>query len=199
MSIAVEDWDDLSAAPRRRDRQAPAEQAGGAPATGRRGVAPADWDELSTARRRRRDRNAAAEQAEETRPSEGQELVATDWDDLPAAPRQRRKKPAADQAEHAPATRTHAVISAELEDAKDFEYDGAENLRPVVSIAGGNIAVWALAHLSGVVELIGLSFFASVGLLLASYVLREWHRDRGALVCLVGALPLPITIFGMLT
>src|SRR5580765_7125720 len=123
MSIAVEDWDDLTAAPRRRDKPAPAEQAGGAPATGRKGVAPADWDELSTARRRRRDRNAAAEQAEETPASEEQELVATDWDDLAPARRRRRAQPAAQEAEHAPATRTHAVITAELEDDKDFEYD----------------------------------------------------------------------------
>ena len=199
MSIAVEDWDDLLAAPRRRDQQAPAEQAGGAPATGRKGVAPGDWDELSTARRRRRDRNAAAERAEETPASEEQELVATDWDDLSPARRRRREQPAADRAEHAPATRTHAVVAAELEDDKDFEYDDAENLRPMLSIAGGNIAIWALAHLTGVVELIGVSFFASVGLLLASYVLREWHRDRAALVCLVGGLPLPITIFSLLT
>ena len=49
------------------------------------------------------------------------------------------------------------------------------------------------------VELIGVSFFASVGLLLAAYVLREWHRDRAALVCLAGALPLPVTIFSLLT
>ena len=199
MSIAVEDWDDLSAAPRRRDKQAPAEQAGGAPATGRKGVAPGDWDELSTARRRRRDRNAAAERAEETPASEEQELVATDWDDLSPARRRRREQPAADRAEHAPATRTHAVVAAELEDDKDFEYDDAENLRPMLSIAGGNIAIWALAHLTGVVELIGVSFLASVGLLLAAYVLREWHRDRAALVCLVGGLPLPITIFSLLT
>jgi hypothetical protein len=199
MSIAVEDWDDLSAAPRRRDKQAPAEQAGGTPATGRKGVARADWDELSTARRRRRERNAAAEQAEETPASEEQELVATDWDDLSPARRRRREQPAADQAEHAPATRTHVVIAAELEDDKDFEYDDAENLRPMLSIAGGNIAIWALAHLTGVVELIGVSFLASVGLLLGAYVLREWHRDRAALVCLVGGLPLPITIFSLLT
>jgi hypothetical protein len=91
------------------------------------------------------------------------------------------------------------VIAAELEDDKDFEYDDAENLRPMLSVAGGNIAIWALAHLTGVVELIGVSFFASVGLLLASYVLREWHRDRAALVCLIGGLPLPITIFSLLT
>jgi hypothetical protein len=165
-------------------------------------VAPADWDELSTARLRRRDRNAAAQRAEETPLSEEQELVATDWDDLAPARRRRRERPAADQedrAEDAPATGTHAVIAAELEDDKDFEYDDAENLRPMLSIAGGNIAIFALAHLTGVVELIGVSFLASVGLLLAAYVLREWHRDRAALVCLVGGLPLPITIFSLLT
>jgi hypothetical protein len=96
-----------------------------------------------------------------------------------------------------PVVRTAVV--AELEDDKDFEYDDAENLRPMLSIAGGNIAIFALAHLTGVVELIGVSFLASVGLLLAAYVLREWHRDRAALVCLVGGLPLPITIFSLLT
>ena len=51
----------------------------------------------------------------------------------------------------------------------------------------------------GVVELIGnVSFAASVGMLLAAYVLREWQRDRSALICLAGAVPLPVTIFGLL-
>ena len=43
-----------------------------------------------------------------------------------------------------------------------------------------------------------MSFAASVGMLLAAYVLREWQRDRSALIYLVGALPLPITIIAPL-
>ena len=56
-------------------------------------------------------------------------------------------------------------------------------------------SAWSVVFL----VVIGVSFFAAVGLLLASYVLREWHRDRAALVCLIGGLPLPITIFSLLT
>ena len=71
-------------------------------------------------------------------------------------------------------------IADQLEDDKDFEYDDAENLRPMLSIAGGNIAVWALAHLTGVVELIGVSFLASVGLLLGRLrAARVAPRPRG--------------------
>ena len=36
-------------------------------------------------------------------------------------------------------------------------------------------------------------------MLLAAYILREWQRDRSALIYLVGALPLPITIIGLFT
>ena len=52
---------------------------------------------------------------------------------------------------------------------------------------------------AGVVELVGIAFFVSVGLLLAAYMLREWQRDRTALICLAGALPLPVTIVGLFT
>ncbi|MDP9257706.1 MAG: hypothetical protein M3Q31_14270, partial [Actinomycetota bacterium] len=111
MSIAVEDWDDLSAVPRRREKQAPAERAGSAPATGRQGVGPADWDELSTARRRHRERKAEAAQADEAPATDAEAPLATDWDDLPAARRRRGKQAVADQAaaepaEDAPASRT---------------------------------------------------------------------------------------------
>ena len=130
-------------------------------------IAVEDWDELSVARRRPGERAAAEaatpEVAEVARAAPVQQAVAADDDD------------------------------------DDFDDGEAEKLRPVLCIAGGNIAIWALAHLTGVVELIGASFAASVGLLLASYVLREWHRDRAALVCLAGALPLPVTIFSLLT
>jgi hypothetical protein len=197
MSIAVKDWAALSAVPRRRDEQAPAEQAGAAPATGRRGVPPADWDDLSSARRRR-DRKAAAGQVEDAPATEARGVAPADWDDLSAARRRRDEKAAAEQREDAPVTEMHGVIAGDVDDDDSLDPYG-ENVRPVLSIAGGNIAVWALGHLSGVVELIGVSFFASVGLLLAAYILREWHRDRSALVCLAGALPLPVTIFGLLT
>ena len=125
-------------------------------------------------------------------------IAVEDWDELSAARRRREEAAAAEQSEDAPASDAGAAGVADVEDDDSLESYG-ENLRPVLSIAGGNVAVWAFAHLSGVVELLGVSFFASVGLLLAAYVLREWHRDRAALVCLAGALPLPVTIFSLLT
>jgi hypothetical protein len=132
-------------------------------------------------------------------------IAAEDWDDLSAARRRRDKKAAAETATadatagDGTVTDAYGIVTAEFPADDDSLEHHTENLRPVLSIAGGNIAIWALAHLTGIVELIGVSFFASVGLLLASYILREWHRDRAALVCLVGALPLPITIFSLLT
>ena len=132
-------------------------------------------------------------------------ISVEDWDDLAAARRRRDKKAAAEAAaseataEDGTVMDAYGIVTAEFPADDDSLEHHSENLRPVLSIAGGNIAIWALAHLTGIVELIGVSFFASVGLLLASYVLREWRRDRAALVCLVGALPLPITIFSLLT
>jgi hypothetical protein len=132
-------------------------------------------------------------------------IAAEDWDDLSAARRRRDKKAAVETAAadatagDGTVTDAYGIVTAEFPADDDSLEHHTENLRPVLSIAGGNIAIWALAHLTGIVELIGVSFFASVGLLLASYILREWHRDRAALVCLVGALPLPITIFSLLT
>lgn len=132
-------------------------------------------------------------------------IAVEDWDDLSAARRRRDEKAAAEAAateataEDGTVMDAYGIVTAEFPADDDSLEHHSENLRPVLSIAGGNIAIWALAHLTGIVELIGVSFFASVGLLLASYILREWHRDRAALVCLVGALPLPITIFSLLT
>jgi hypothetical protein len=151
-------------------------------------IAAEDWDDLAVVRRRRGQRAAAEAAAPETAAAEAPAAEAAEGVAAAAL-----RKPVVRK----PVVRTAVV--AELEDDKDFEYDDAENLRPMLSIAGGNIAIFALAHLTGVVELIGVSFLASVGLLLAAYVLREWHRDRAALVCLVGGLPLPITIFSLLT
>jgi hypothetical protein len=132
-------------------------------------------------------------------------IAVEDWDDLSAARRRRDEKAAAETAASGEAagdgtvTDAYGIVTAEFPADDDSLEHHTENLRPVLSIAGGNIAIWALAHLTGVVELIGVSFFASVGLLLASYILREWHRDRAALVCLAGAAPLPVTIFSLLT
>jgi hypothetical protein len=132
-------------------------------------------------------------------------IAAEDWDDLSAARRRRDQKAAVETAAadatagDGTVTDAYGIVTAEFPADDDSLEHHTENLRSVLSIAGGNIAIWALAHLTGIVELIGVSFFASVGLLLASYILREWHRDRAALVCLVGALPLPITIFSLLT
>jgi hypothetical protein len=132
-------------------------------------------------------------------------IAVEDWDDLSAARRRRDEKAAAETAaavetaEDGTVTDAYGIVTAEFPADDDSLEHHTENLRPVLSIAGANIAIWVLAHLTGVVELVGVSFFASVGLLLASYVLREWHRDRAALVCLVGALPLPVTIFSLLT
>ena len=132
-------------------------------------------------------------------------IAVEDWDDLSAARRRRDEKGAAETAtaaetpEDGTVTDAYGIVTTEFPADDDSLEHHRENLRTVLSIAGANIAIWALAHLTGVVELIGVSFFASVGLLLASYILREWHRDRSALVCLIGGLPLPLTIFGLLT
>jgi hypothetical protein len=130
-------------------------------------------------------------------------IAVEDWDDLSAARRRRDEQAAAEGASppadaDAPAAQVRAIVAPEA--FHDDSLDGErENLRPLLAVAGGNIAIWVLAHLSGVVELIGASFFASIGLLLGAYILREWHRDRSALVCLIGGLPLPLTIIGLLT
>ena len=130
-------------------------------------------------------------------------IAVEDWDDLSAARRRRDEQATGAGAstpadEGAPTAQVRAIVAPEA--FHDDSLDGErENLRPLLSVAGGNIAIWVLAHLTGIVELIGVSFFASIGLLLGAYILREWHRDRSALVCLIGGLPLPLTIFGLLT
>jgi hypothetical protein len=154
-------------------------------------IAAEDWDDLSVARRRRGQRQAA--EAEATPEAEAAPATAH-----AAAPR----SAAANAAQR-------AVIAYAEDDGEDeFGYGETENLRAALSVAGGNLAIWALAHLGVVVDLIGatvaadligLAFAVSIGLLLASYLLREWHRDREALICFVGALPLPLTIVSFLT
>jgi hypothetical protein len=155
-------------------------------------IAAEDWDDLSVARRRRGQRQAA-------------EAAATTEDE--AAPTATRA--AAPRSATANAAQQAVIIYADDDDDDDdFGYAETENLRAVLSVAGGNFAIWALAHLGFVVDLIGatfaadligLTFAVSIGLLLASYLLREWHRDREALICFFGALPLPLTIVSFLT
>ena len=124
--------------------------------------------------------------------AELQEAAASvdDWDELSAGPPPRRLAALA-RAAAAP-TRRGEKAEADFGTAPD------ENLRLPLCLAAGNMLIWLLARLSGVVELIGVSFAASVGMLLAAYVLREWQKDRSALIYLVGALPLPITIFALI-
>ena len=129
-------------------------------------------------------------------------IAVEDWDDLRlrAAPRRagygRRGIAPGRRARSRGPVRAIVAPEAFHDDSLDGE---PENLRPLLAVAGGNIATWVLAHLTGIVELIGVSFFASGGLLLGAYILREWHRDRSAHVCLIGGLPPPPTIFGLLT
>jgi hypothetical protein len=155
-------------------------------------IAAEDWDDLSVARRKRGQRQ------------EAEAAAATETEAAPAAgPRPRPKTVALNAAQQ-------AVITYADDDDEElvYGYGDTENLRPVLSVAGGNIAIWALMHVGVVVnvisatfaaDLIGLTFAVSIGLLLASYLMREWHRDREALICLVGGLPLPLTIISLLT
>ncbi len=103
----------------------------------------------------------------------------------------------ADSREPSPATAPRRPSAAEAREV-DFGTAPGESLRLPLCLAAANILIWLLARLSGVVELIGISFAASVGMLLAAYVLREWQKDRSALIYLVGALPLPITIIALI-
>jgi hypothetical protein len=81
--------------------------------------------------------------------------------------------------------------------ADDSYGDTYENLRIPAGIAGVNALFWLIGRVFGVVELVGVAFFVAVGLLLTAYVMREWQRDRTSLICLAGALPLPLTIIGV--
>jgi hypothetical protein len=125
-------------------------------------------------------------------------IAVEDWDDLAAARRRRSDR----EAIAAPEAETESVAAADAprqRDVDDYDDGYGENLRLPICLAAGNVGIWLLAHLSGIVELIGVSFAASVGMLLAAYVLREWQRDRSALICLAGATPILITIFSLLT
>jgi hypothetical protein len=141
-------------------------------------------------------------------------ISVDDWDDLSEARRRRDERaelvytPPVDHADAGEAVDAPAqVLTARaLTLVKETEADAGvyldgeafgeivQNLKLPASVAGLNVLVWTAGRLTGVVELVGLAFFVSIVLLIASYLLREWHRDRTALVCLAGALPLPVTI-----
>ena len=129
-------------------------------------------------------------------------IAVEDWDDLAAARRRRNDREAAAAPEAESEVRDREAVAAapapRQRDVDDYDDGYGENLRLPLSLAAGNVCIWLLAHLSGVVELIGVSFAASVGMLLAAYVLREWQRDRSALICLAGATPILITLVSLL-
>jgi hypothetical protein len=137
-----------------------------------------DWDELSEARRRR----------------ERAELFST-------PPVDERDVDEAVAATAVPAAAPALALVPETGVYLDDEAFGGvvQNLKLPAYIAGANLLAWAAGRLTGVVELVGLAFFVSIVLLIASYLLREWHRDRTALICLAGALPLPVTIISYFT
>jgi hypothetical protein len=129
-------------------------------------------------------------------------IAVEDWDDLAAARQRRGERGQAAAPDAASDAAANVAPRDDRDDHRgdeqDYDESESENIRIPLCLAAGNIAIWLLAHLSGVVELLGVSFAASVGMLLAAYILREWQRDRSALICLVGALPLPITIFALI-
>ena len=77
--------------------------------------------------------------------------------------------------------------------ADDSYGDTHENLRIPAAIAGANALFWLVGRVFGVVELVGVAFFLSIGLLLTAYVMRECSGKRHgtALICIAGAFPLP--------
>jgi len=128
-------------------------------------------------------------------------IAVEDWDDL-SEPRRRREERLAGTApagEDAGPADVLSVDFAPADDANDAYDANVENMKIPAYLAGANVLAWAAGRAFGVVELVGVAFFASVALLLAAYVLREWQRDRTALICLAGALPLPVTIITLLT
>jgi hypothetical protein len=172
MTIAVEDWDELAEPRRRRDKRARGETAPAQPA-----AQPAQPGSP-----------APRAQAQAPRVPSGISSLRS---------RVQAAEPAAIAvAEPQPEAERIAGVAAFADD--DYG-DSMQNLRLPAGIAGGNLLVWLVGLLGGVVELVGVAFFVSVGLLLAAYMLREWQRDRMALLCFAGALPLPITIIGFFT
>jgi hypothetical protein len=136
-----------------------------------------DWDDLGEARRRRDERAELFYTPPVRESGDGEAVLAT--------------------AEATPVLALVPDTGVYLDDEAFGEV--SQNLKLPAYIAGANLLAWAAGHLTGVVELVGLAFFVSIVLLIASYLLREWHRDRTALICLAGALPLPVTIISYFT
>jgi hypothetical protein len=131
-----------------------------------------DWDDLTEVRRRR-DERAALFYTPPGRESDDGEAIAPTVESPPALA---------------------AVPDAGVYLDEEAFGEISQNVKLPAYIAGTNLLAWAAGRLTGVVELVGLAFFVSIVLLIAAYLLREWHRDRTALIVLAGALPLPITI-----
>ena len=111
-----------------------------------------------------------------------------DWDEIPGV----------SQPKAAPAPEPEPERVLGVANFSDDDYgDTLENLRVPAGIAGANALFWLVGRVFGVVELVGVAFFVSIGLLLAAYMLHEWQRDRTSLICLAGALPLPLTIISL--
>ena len=178
MSIAVEDWDDLDDARRRRGRRK-AEEGPAAvdpTVTPRLTSPPPETTAVAAALRI----SAAAE--------------AVDWDTVETASAPARKKPSA--AAPVPAPEPERVLG--LAQFEDDDYgEVTESLRVPAGLAIVNWLVWIVGVVGGVVECTGVAFFVSIGLLLAAYLTREAQRDRTSLILLAGAIPLPLTIAGL--
>jgi hypothetical protein len=147
-----------------------------------------DWDDLSEARRRRDERAALFYTPPTSEDLDGTAAPA----DAPEALVPRALALVADAPPEEPSD-----IGIYLDEEAFGEV--VQNLKLPAYIAGANVLAWLAGRLTGVVELVGLAFFVSIVLLIAAWVLREWHRDRTALICLAGALPLPITIISYFT
>jgi hypothetical protein len=193
VSISVEDWDELADARRRRDERRAAEQPPSEAPPVERYRPPAPRPDAAT-------------------PVAPPRAASTVERYRPPAPHPDPAQAGAPRAVPAPAPVVDFHLDAEPEPAQEAEPETTlgvaqfaddrygsteENLRAPAGIAIANLLVWAVGRVGGVVELIGVAFFVSVGLLLAAYVLREWQRDRTALICLGGAMPLPFTIAGL--
>lgn len=142
-------------------------------------IAVEDWDDLTDARQRRDKRARVTERASVTERAPG---AVESPDETPSAPQREPES-------------TLGVANF----ADDSYGDTTQDVRLPAGVAGANLLFWLVGRAFGVVELVGVAFFVSVGLLLAAYVLREWQRDRSALICLAGAVPLPVTIIGLFT
>jgi hypothetical protein len=71
-----------------------------------------------------------------------------------------------------------------------FEGEQQENFQPAVWICLANLFVFCVGEVFGWVDLLGLTAFASVGLMLATYLCWEFRRPRSAGFCALGTLPL---------